>query len=85
MNVIGRKSKNGVEEVGISTVKAYRSAIVDLYRTQVSQKVNSHPHPTEGKIIKDLMNSIKRDNADHMKRNYIVRGQKIPYEISDKR
>lgn len=76
MCVIGRKSKNGEEEVGISTVKAYRSAIVDLYRTQVSMKVNSHPHPAEGKVIKDLMNSIKRDKADHMKRNYVDRGRK---------
>ena len=60
MNVIGCKSKHGVEEVGISTVNAYHIAIVDLYRTQVSQKVNSHPHPAEAKIIKDLMNSIKK-------------------------
>ena len=75
MNVIGRKSKNGDEEVGISIIKACHSAIVNLYRTHVLQKVNSHPYPAEGKTIKDLMNSIKRDKADHMKRNYVDRGR----------
>ena len=33
MNVIRRKSKNGNEELGILTIKAYCNAIVDLYRT----------------------------------------------------
>jgi hypothetical protein len=64
MKVIGRKQKNGDQEIGISTVKAYRNAVVDLYKTQRSQNVNNYDHPGEGKTLKDLMKSLKRDKAD---------------------
>lgn len=75
MCVINRKSKKSDTEIGISTVKAYRNAIVDLYKTQVSQKVNLHPHPGFGKTIQELMKSVKRDKVNRMKRNYIDRGR----------
>ena len=75
MNVIGRKSKSGNGEIGHSSILAYRNAIVDLYRTQQSQKVNSHPHPANGKNIKALLKSLKRDKTARMKRNYEDRGR----------
>ena len=71
MCVIGRKSKNAPDqEIGQSSILAYRNAIVDLYKTQRSQKVNSHPHPGEGKNIKKLLKTVKRDKIDSVKRNY---------------
>ena len=75
MCVINRKSKRSDKEIGVSTVKAYRNAIVDLHKTQDSQKDNSHPHPGFGKTIQELIKSVKRDKADRMKRNYIDSGR----------
>ena len=59
--VINRKSKTSDREVGISTVKAYRNAVVDLYKTQVSLKINSHPYPGLGKTVLELIKSVKRE------------------------
>ena len=71
MCVIGRKSKNASDqEIGQSSILVYRNAIIDLYKTQRSQIRNSHPHPGEGKNIKNLLKSMKRDKTDHMKRNF---------------
>ena len=73
--VINRKSKTSDREVGISTVKAYRNAVVDLYKTQVLLKINSHPHPGLGKTVSELIKSVKREKVDRMKRNYVDRGR----------
>lgn len=75
MQVINRANKRTGKEIGLATVKAYKNAIVDLYKKQVSQKVNSHPHPGMGKTIQELMKSCRRDKVDRMKRNYEDRGR----------
>ena len=75
MQVINRSNKRTGKEIGLATVKAYKNAIVDLYKKQVSQKVNSHPHPGMGKTIQELMKSCRRDKVDRMKRNYEDRGR----------
>ena len=75
MAVINRANKHTDKEIGLATVKAYKNAIVDLYKKQVSQKVNSHPHPGMGKTIQELMKSCRRDKVDRMKRNYEDRGR----------
>ena len=68
MCVIGRKSKNAPDqEISLSSILAYRNAIVDLYKTQRSQKLNRQPHPGEGKNINNLLKSVKIDKSDHMK------------------
>lgn len=46
------------------------TAIVDLYKIQVSQKVNSYLYPDFGKTIQELK-SVKRDKVDRMKQNCI--------------
>lgn len=56
-------------------MRAYKNAIVDLYRTQRSEGVNNHLHPGEGRLIKDLMKSLRRDSAEHMRRNFHDRGR----------
>jgi len=76
MEVIGRMSKkNQNEEIGESSIKAYKNAIVDLYKQQRSQNVNSNPHPGDGKTLKELLKSVKRDRTARMKRNYQDRGK----------
>ena len=74
--MIGRKSKNNEnEEIGEASIRAYKNAIVYLYKQQKSQNANSNPHPGDGKTIKELLKSIKRDKTARMKRNYEDRGK----------
>lgn len=82
MEIIGRKKRNiksdengEQNEVGISTVKAYKNAIVDFYQLQRSEKTNGYSHPGEGKTIKNLMQMLKRDTANHRRRNFADRGR----------
>ena len=54
MEVIGRKNRNNEnEEIGESSMKAYKNAIADLYKQQKSQNVNSNPHPQTGQNSKN--------------------------------
>ena len=75
MKVIGRQRRSGGGQIGIQTVRAYKNAIVDLYKTQRSQNVNNNLHPGEGRTIKDLMKSLRRDASERMRRNYHDRGR----------
>ena len=61
------------KEIGLSTVKQYVSAIVDLYAQQKLAGVNSHPHP-RGEQVKRLLHTLSRERNAHRKRTYVDRG-----------
>lgn len=71
------KIEPSAKMIGMSTVKAYVSALVDLYNQQKQANINNYPHPRTGPSghqIKRLLHTLQLENNELKRNNYVDRG-----------
>jgi hypothetical protein len=74
-NVINRMSKtNSNVRIGYSTIRAYCSACIDLYKEQRSLNMNSNPHPKDHPALAALLESSRANENQKRRENFEDRG-----------
>jgi hypothetical protein len=68
-----RREDGSPKPLGLETVESYVKAIIELYKSQVTLGNNRNGHP-RGKTVKDLLDSLARNEGSRKRKSYVDRG-----------